>query len=635
MPVRQGLWTVLTYCAATRFDAKDIAMSWKSAFQTLSGTRRSAVFLPAAVLAGIGLASRSGGLFSSPSSAGPSDWPAWSASRAQIRDGIARLRASAVNIREFGARLDGITDDSPAIERAYASGAAAILVDAPMRLTRSFRIQRSFALLGVGKGPHIVWDADEGLAPLLVRPHDEKDPDAYVHDVVISGIVAHRSRPKNPSPVLVHAANVRGFTIADCTTRNMGLAFVSHVRITTGLYRRGKGSAQIDPAVVAGFSPNSLDDLNEDIVCIDNDVDNGIYQSAVLRFNFTRRAVVAGNRGRYAKISWWGGGAKVNQGGNAKFLRRVCDVYIADNTISGANGCIYGNNGQNIVVARNDCSDALDTAIDFEGCMDCHAYDNIARNSGNFCLSTFFVARNIVFERNYVVQDGSGAELPSRFGRRIGGGRGIHLVALRSGGFARSPDISVRFLNNTLVYSAPDGIGSCLPSYFDSVIFTGNTLRNVACDWRYAFTGKLVVSDNRLSFDRPAPTPVTLLGGSARDAKIHANTVEVDAHMPATSLAVGYDLGPVTGTVEISDNRLTGAGAGALAIAINADKSVRGRVEVHSNGDRPILLGSGVGKPLQLSVPQRQVRRPSDLAIPRYPPFVSERAAQAGKPTVE
>lgn len=330
-----------------------------------------------------------------------------------------------------------------------------------------------------------------------------------------------------------------------------------------------------------------------------------------------------------------GGGAKAHQGGQAKFLRRVRDVYIADNTISGANGCIYGNNGQNVVVARNRCSDALDTAIDFEGCIDCHAYDNTVRNAGNFGLSTFYVARNIVFERNYVEQDGGGADLPTRFGRRIGGGRGIYLVGLRSAGFARSEDISVRFSDNTLVFSAREGIGACLPSYYDSVVFTGNTLRNVACDWRYPFTHRIELTGNKLVFDRPAPTPVTLLAGSARESEISRNTLEIGVQMPAGSIAVGYELPQMGGTITITDNQMSGAGADALPIAVDAIKKARGRVAIRGQGDQPVLTGDAVSNSIDIDSSGRRVERKRGLNIPRYPAPAARKEEQDEQPAAD
>lgn len=506
-------------------------------------------------------------LASSP--ARPSDWPAWAPSRAEHLAKVERLRKEAVNVRAFGARLDGIIDDTPALRRAYASGAKAILIDGPLRLTGPLEINRPFALLGSGDGPHLIWDGGNQRAILNARPADKDDPHAFVRDVVVSGISAHVAATASSSPLLLQAINVRGLLLMHCTTLGMGLAFVTHHRLFTGAYQRKTGRTDVDPAVVAGFSPDTLDDLNEDIYCLDNHVDNKKYQSSVLRFAMARRVMVAGNLGRFAKVSWWGGGAKSTEGGQPQFLRRVRDVYIADNTLSGSNGNIYGNNGQNVIVARNTVSDATDTAIDFEGCMDCQAYDNTVRNACNFAISTFYVARNIVFERNYVEQDGSATTLNKRLGiKSLGSARAIALVALRSAGFAGSDAITVRFANNRFVYSAPEGIGICLPSYFDTIEFVDNTLVNVSADWRFSFNRKLVISGNRFSFDRPSKTPAALLAGSAREGTIENNTLTVNADMPPGSVAIGYETWPLIDAITIRGNTVKGSGARGLPIAL-------------------------------------------------------------------
>lgn len=595
----------------------------------LSGTRRKALMLPAAAFGGM-LTGTWCGAFAG-TALDPADWPPWAPSRRKLHDRIAELRSRAVSVRRFGARLDGRNDDTAALAEAYASGASAVLVDGPMRLTESLRIARSFAIMGGGPGPHLIWDG-EGASPLFLRSADEDDPDAYVRDVVLSGIAAHRTIAERGGPVLVHAVNVRGLTITGCTTRNMGLAFVTHQRLTSGRYDRTRGSFDVDPAVLAGFSPDTPDDLNEDICCIDNDVDNGVYQSALLRFNFARRVLVAGNIGRFAMVSWWGGGAKRNQGGNPQFLRRARDVYVADNKISGVNGCVYGNNGQNVIVARNNCSDALDTAIDFEGCMDCHAYDNNVRNAGNFGISTFFAARNIVFERNYVEQDGSAVQLPDRFGARIGAARGISLVALRSAGFARSKDITIRFSDNVLVYSGPEQVGTCLPSYFDTVVFTGNRLYNVACDWRYAFSRKLVIRNNRLDFDRPAPKPLALLAGRAQEAEIGGNEINVGAAMPSGSVAIGFEPVPKGGKVVVTGNRLSGSGARDLPIVFARWRDTRpsAQVVIQGNSGMELLTDPSLGNGVGFEFPDGMRARSVATSIPDYPAPLHKKALPTG-----
>jgi hypothetical protein len=248
-----------------------------------------------------------------------------------------------------------------------------------------------------------------------------------VRDVAFGGLHVVRAEGQTPGGVLVRAINIRGLTVVDCRTERTSLAFVTHARMAT--YDRTKGSETVDPAVLAGFSATDVDDLNEDITVLGNQVDFGMYMGDVLRFNFARRVVAQGNKGRFARISWWGGGAKRLEGGMPQFLRRVRDAYIADNAICNVNGGIYGNNGQSIAVVRNTVWDTNDVGIDFEGCIDCIATLNHCRNAGNFVYAAFYVARNVRFVGNYGEQDGSAASIDTRLGSQpIGTPRGLYLA---------------------------------------------------------------------------------------------------------------------------------------------------------------------------------------------------------------
>lgn len=556
------------------------------------------------------------------------DWPTWAQSRRELAGRAAELRSKAVNVRHFGAKLDGSSDDGDALRRAYHSGSRAVVIDGPLRLSQPLRISRPFALFGTGAGPHLVWTGSprEGVCAILeVEARHAPDPTDFAADVLIETIHALRERPSADLLVLLQAVNLRGLTLQGCTTTNLGLAVVKHRRTMSGAYlhvTHGKTPALVsDPAVAAGFSADAVDDLNEDIFVLDNEVDNGIYQAPLLRFEMARRVVVSGNRGRFANVSWWGGGAKATQGGEAHFLRRARDIYIADNTLTGSNGNIYGNNGQNVIVARNRVSDAIDTAIDFEGCFDCHAYDNKVKNAGNFGLSTFYLARNVVFERNEVEQDGSAQDMARRFAtRQIGSGRALALVALRSAGFAKSPDIRVRFIGNRLSYTAPSGIGICLPSYFDSVEFSDNILHNVACDWRHLLTRSLVIRNNRLEFDRVAPSPVTLIAGAAGSGTISGNKVRLNAAMPSGSAGIGYEVANAAGAVHIADNAISGTGASSLPIVVKPWRgTAKATLEISNNDASNLLIDPVLDRVIRLDRPAARVSRISGLTLPTFP----------------
>jgi len=182
--------------------------------------------------------------------------------------------------------------------RTIASGAPAVVIGGPLRLSAPLTVTRPFALFGQGPGPHLVWagnDPEARLAAILQveAPHAD-DPTSFARDIWIEGIHALRERPETGLLLLLNAVNLRGLTIRNCTTRNMGLAVVKHRRGLNGNYlRTGKAALDrtappSDPAVVAGFSPSGFDDLNEDLTLLDNDVDNGVYQAPLLHKEFAQ-----------------------------------------------------------------------------------------------------------------------------------------------------------------------------------------------------------------------------------------------------------------------------------------------------------------------------------------------------------
>ncbi len=500
----------------------------------------------------------------------PADWPRWAPAMEAFEQDIERLRGEAVDIRKFGALLDGRTDAAPAFAKAIDSGARAVLIPSAaggaLFVSTPIRIDRSFAVIGANDAVPIRCQAPgEGvfaIAPSSRRPED------FVRGVVFAGLTFENTDLR-ASGRAISASNVRGLTVANCTARRLSLALVHHLREDLGLYKRRAGSRTSDPAVMAGFSARSVDDLNEDIAILGNTVDYGRYQGDILRFHFSRRVLVHGNSGSHAKVSWWGGGGKHAEGGAVNFLRRVRQVYVADNRMTGCNGGVYGNNGQDVIAARNVISDMTDVGVDFEGCFDCVAYENDCRNIANFCYATFFAARNIVFHDNYAEQDGSAAQLWEKFGKgRYGRPRGIYFAALRSAGFAGVADsISVSFRRNRFVYRGP-GLGGMVPSYFNELAFEDNVLTNATCDWSYQATGNLSLRGNRLEFETAAAEPHLLLGGSARDGVVADNIIAVRGALAPGSVAIGYTVRTPKARIALVGNIVRGSDA---PLAVSGD----------------------------------------------------------------
>ena len=531
----------------------------------LADRRKALLFGGAAVFAGIaGGAWRLGAQTLSQ----PADWPSWAPSLREHYRRVDDLRSGAVDIRRFGAAADGVTDDSRAFRQALASGARAILLpaNATIALASAVSIDRPVAILGSesGSGVRLVGEAKSLFE---IRPA-APDPGQWVKDCIFDSISF--SRPSGSGGAAITAYNIRGLRVSRCRSDGLNLAVVRHMRQLLNLYSRRKGSLERDPAIVAGFNASGSD-LNEDILICDNQVDYGRYQGAILRFEFARRVTVFNNDGRFAKISWWGGGARISEGGALEHLRRVRDVYIADNRLHGANGGVYGNNGQNVVVARNVIRDMTDVGVDFEGCLDCLAYNNDVRNVGNFCYATFYAAANIVFRDNYGEQNGSGATLHERFGRgRYGAPKGIYLAALRSANFAKVRDaITVSFLNNRFVWTGRSGFGACAPSFFEELELRGNVFDNVVCDWTFRQTHTMRAIGNVFRFDRAPEAAQAILSSSAAEFVAQGNRFDLPQGIGTQLKVLHYTSSYRTSSALIERNTAT---AGKAGIALHAER---------------------------------------------------------------
>lgn len=518
------------------------------------------------------------------------EWPAWAPKRAELYRRLdGEERAAAVDIRSFGALLDGHADDTAAMLRAVESGARVLLVpktgDGALRLTKEIPIRRPITILGDAAGSVIRWEGKGKIAFSVRPPGDE--PTEFVGGIRFDSLVFERPEAL---PLFAHAvrcANVRNISVTRCRTARMSLLFVNHRRPELKLYKPRKAPPNEDPAVLAGFSATSVDDLNEDIFVYDNDVDAAAYMGDVVRFQFARRIAAVGNKGNYARVSWWGGGAKHDQGGNAEFLRRAQDAYISGNEFFGANGGVYGNNGRNILVSHNKISYMTDVGVDFEGCTDCVAHHNLVTNVGNFCYVTFYVAKNILFHDNIGIQDGGGKDLHLRFGEgsRYGAMNGNTFFALRSAGFGGVPDvIDVRVVDNTFQWKGDQGLGRCQGSFFNSVELTGNIFDNVTCNLSYGKTDRLIIRDNRITARQAADKPTALVTGSAKETRIVDNTITSEVVQPEGSTAALVRSAGRGREVEVSGNKVACAPGDPLPFVVLMEEGrLGGTWDFHDN----------------------------------------------------
>ncbi|GGD73838.1 right-handed parallel beta-helix repeat-containing protein [Croceicoccus mobilis] len=227
-------------------------------------------------------------------------------------------------------------------------------------------------------------------------------------DILFANFTIANAAVQEATAIALH--NVRRLVVRDIDCTNYSLLSIKHGAQLNGIYDHTTGvsgdeGVGVDPAVTAGFSSaENADDLSCDIVLAGCLHDSGRYNGTLARLEFAQRVTITGNVCRGGKVSWWGGGGPVSEGGEPWMRRRVRNVAITGNYFDYVNGAVYGNNGDGITVTGNTAKNITDTCYDMEGCFNCTIVGNHVQDAGNFCLSIFYAAKNIVFSGNSCVQ---------------------------------------------------------------------------------------------------------------------------------------------------------------------------------------------------------------------------------------
>lgn len=317
----------------------------------------------------------------------------------------------------FGAIADGVTDCGAILVRAAQIGLRLRFGVGTFWIgNAALPASSGSVFLGEGQATRILFSGDQAIK---CRPAEGLTGPAmfstFAQGVVVRGINFVRTAFSTAASA-IFMANVRGLWVDGCHYSGSRLLMVSHEAQESGAYNTASGSTTVDPAVVAGFSAADITDLNEHIFVRDNVSWNTQFGAQGVRINWARYGQISGNSFPYGNISWWGGGATPTTGGQPGMLRRFAHFRIYGNYCSWNNGGIYGNNGECIVAANNTLEYSLDTALDFEGCINCEGIGNTIRHFGNYATSTFYLARNVSFRSNTIECTMQGASISALLG---------------------------------------------------------------------------------------------------------------------------------------------------------------------------------------------------------------------------
>lgn len=184
-------------------------------------------------------------------------------------------------------------------------------------------------------------------------------------------------------------------------------------------------------------------------------------------------------------VQWWGGDSNPARNGDTINIRKSKNGVVHNVDVKNIRGGgIWGSMGEDVTVSACSVSYCKDVGIDFEGCYNSKAVDNHVENCINGGLATFHYNKNILFDKNNVVQDNPG-----------------HALARIYNAAQRQDNGKVVFQNNT--FTATKGIG-----FIDQrgpsrhIEFLNNVLNNVVLNLSFNNNNFILIKDNTLNITR-------------------------------------------------------------------------------------------------------------------------------------
>ncbi|HEX8362000.1 MAG TPA: right-handed parallel beta-helix repeat-containing protein, partial [Longimicrobium sp.] len=210
-------------------------------------------------------------------------------------------------------------------------------------------------------------------------------------------------------------------------------------------------------------------------------------------------------------VIWWGGEADPERGGFGRSYGPQ-HVVIDSNTVRNTTSGIFGGRGAYIKVRHNDVQNCEDVCLDAEGSHDVYFGGNTAKYAGQAVLASFFYSSKIVFENNYVEQDGTQhGPKPAAAGLRA---PWQQMFAL----FSRweDPDSTSTILrgNRFVYHPLGEGVGRVYKESSKSMWMDRNILTNTVVEMGYNNSGVVDLTGNKLHFNFTAPYPAVHVGSN-------------------------------------------------------------------------------------------------------------------------
>ncbi|OLO03415.1 right-handed parallel beta-helix repeat-containing protein [Salinicola socius] len=437
------------------------------------------------------------------------------------------------------------------------------------------------------------------------RPTGDID-DAFSHDIELRGLTFEATDFASAAVTLV---NVRNVLYSDNHhVRCGGIKFFHELELNRRYSLGHEDDPETDNAVIAGFHPQTPDDLNQNVRISHLSGSAGRYSSqpgdsklaCAVRLNFVRDFSISQVSMEYCNISGWGGSARPGKGGELRWMRRLRDGYISDVHCTRSNGAIYFNNAHNVKVFGCSAQAVSDTAFDFEGCTYC-LFDGIhSVDAGNFGISVFYATLGNVIKNFHARQTSQAANLRARYAtERFRPGLGKTLFR-RLAGF-EDPDFEQNITLDTgsFVYEG-EGFGLVAVDSWTDVTYRNVSHQDVMMDLRaHSNAREQTLVDNRFTFTKAADPGDVLVAFGPNNAgyacwkggKIESRVDQPAGVVPLLAQARAY---AGVSIVDIEGSRIEVPGAESAIVICDARRSGRSPAHAFRLNRNLIMPGSRI-----------------------------------------